>query len=198
MYYVFIVFALPGVWPWVVSPQRSPSVPAAVNTSWTSSSWRFWTDIGTPSASSAPTVRHRWRTNVSPGQEASTAKRTSSSQSHFYYASIFIDSHPFNYVITEQFTSLNQWILIFTLLITSANAPAALNRSVVPVWNVSLSGLAEVHMHEWIIVYSSFLNLFSTTDIKYGLNICIQSHLSTRWANISTYKSITFFIFGKW
>lgn len=70
------------LWPCaVVSPsQRSLSVRAAVSTSWTSSSWRCWTDTGTPSASSAPTVRPRWRTNVSPGQEASTARRISSSQ----------------------------------------------------------------------------------------------------------------------
>lgn len=64
----------------VTSPQRSLSAPAAANTSWTSSSWRCWTDTGTPSASSAPTVRLRWRTNVSPGQGASTARRISSSQ----------------------------------------------------------------------------------------------------------------------
>lgn len=77
-----------SAWPWTlpylmtlpVPLQRSLSVPAVVSTSWTSSSWRCWTDTGTPSASSAPTVRLRWRTNVSPEQEAFTAKRIFSSE----------------------------------------------------------------------------------------------------------------------
>lgn len=72
--------------------QRSLSVRAVVSTSWTSSSWRCWTDTGTPSASSAPTARHRWRTNVSPGQEASTARRISSSKCASSFA--FSPYHP--------------------------------------------------------------------------------------------------------
>lgn len=74
-------------------PQRSLSVPAVVSTSWTSSFWRCWTDTGTPSASSAPTVRLRWRTNASPGQEASTARRTSSSEWAFYVSLSLQISH---------------------------------------------------------------------------------------------------------
>lgn len=77
------------MWP-PVPPQRSLTAPAVVNTSWTSSSWRCWTDTGTPSASSAPTARLRWRTNVSPEPEASTARTTSSSQ--FRIASFFSSS----------------------------------------------------------------------------------------------------------
>lgn len=98
-----------GVWPCAVpSPlQRSLSVPAVANTSWTSSSWRSWTDTGTPSASSAPTVRLRWRTNVSPGQEASTARRTSSSQWNFYSAGFL-----FLNVVNAEFISLYQIIVI--------------------------------------------------------------------------------------
>lgn len=77
---ISLCFSVNSAGPLLSPSQRSLSVQAVVSTSWTSSSWRCWTDTGTPSASSAPTARHRWRTNVSPGQEASTARRISSSK----------------------------------------------------------------------------------------------------------------------
>ena len=49
-----------------------------LNPYWTDSYWRYWSDLGTPSVSSAPTVRFISATSASARETKSTAKRTSS------------------------------------------------------------------------------------------------------------------------
>lgn len=63
-----------------VSPQKSPSVRAAVNTSWTALFSKCWTATGTANAWNAATARRNWRRSASAGATASTAKTISSSE----------------------------------------------------------------------------------------------------------------------
>jgi hypothetical protein len=55
-------------------------VQAVTSTSWTVSSLRLWTDIGTASVSSAVTATSLWLSAASAAGRASTAKTTSLSK----------------------------------------------------------------------------------------------------------------------
>lgn len=70
--------------------QKSPSVRAATNTSWTALSSKCWIATGTASAWNAATARRNWRRSASAGATASTAKRISSSERPVFQTHFFI------------------------------------------------------------------------------------------------------------
>lgn len=55
-------------------------MPAVISISWTASSLRLWTDIGTASVSNVVTATYLWLSAASVAGRASTAKMTSSSK----------------------------------------------------------------------------------------------------------------------